>query len=127
MASSKEELIAYLKAQGLQPEVEDFGIFFRYQMRNFWFLTDDEDQQYLRLIMPGIMDVDENNRLDVLEACNMVSKDIKVAKCFISDNSDVWISCEQLLDADPKFDDILPRSLNILLASYEAFGKAIGA
>lgn len=101
MISRKEELLAYLRQQGLQPQEEDFGIFFRYQMLNFLVFTDDEDPLYLRLVLPGIMDVDENNREDVLEACNRVSCDVKVAKCFISDNKDVWIACEQLLDQDP--------------------------
>lgn len=125
MADIKKELTAYLEAQGLQPQVEDFGIHFRYQMLNFWFLTDEKDQQYLRLVMPGVMDVDENNRTDVLEACNSVSNFMKVAKCFISDNNDVWIACEQLLDQDPKLENIIPRSLGILQESIKAFREAI--
>ena len=127
MISRKEELVAYLREQGLQPQEEDFGIFFRYQMFNFLIFTDDDDPLYLRLVLPGIMDVDENNREDVLEACNRVTCDVKVAKCFVSDNNDVWIACEQLLDQDPKYDDILPRSLRILLGSQQAFFDAINA
>ena len=101
MADIKKELTAYLEAQGLQPQVEDFGIHFRYQMLNFWFLTDEKDQQYLRLVMPGVMDVDENNR------------------------TDVWIACEQLLDQDPKLENLIPRSLGILQESIKAFREAI--
>ena len=127
MISRKEELLAYLREQGFQPKEEDFGIFFRYQMLNFLIFTDDEDPLYIRLVLPGIMDVDQNNREDVLEACNRVSCDVKVAKCFISDNKDVWIACEQLLDQDPKYDDILPRSLHILMVSQQAFFDAINA
>ena len=127
MISRKEELLAYLRQQGFQPKEEDFGIFFRYQMLNFLIFTDDEDPLYIRLVLPGIMDVDQNNREDVLEACNRVTCDVKVAKCFISDNKDVWIACEQLLDQDPKYDDILPRSLHILMVSQQAFFDAINA
>lgn len=125
MTDIKKALSAYLQGQGLQPREEDFGIYFRYQMSNLWFITDDEDKQYLRLVMPGIMDVDQNNRTDVLEACNTVSNDMKVAKCFISSNNDVWLSCEQLLDEDPKLENIVPRTLGILMESFNAFRDAI--
>lgn len=127
MISRKEELLAYLREQGLQPQEEDFGIFFRYQLLNFLVFTDDEDPLYLRVVLPGIMDVDHNNREDVLEACNRVTVDVKVAKCFISDNNDVWIACEQLLDQDPKYEDIIPRTLRILMGSQQAFFEAINA
>ena len=127
MISRKEELLAYLRDQGLQPQEEDFGIFFRYQLLNFLIFTDDEDPLYLRVVLPGIMDVDRNNREDVLEACNRVTVDVKVAKCFISNNNDVWIACEQLLDQDPKYEDIIPRTLRILMGSQQAFFEAINA
>ena len=99
MASMKQQIVNYLASQGLQPSTEDFGIFFKYQMKNFWVLTYDDDEQYFRLIMPGIMDVDQNNRADVLEACNKVCADMKVAKCYISDNNDVWLACGQAFPA----------------------------
>ena len=121
----QESIKAYLASQGLQPSIEEPGIFFKYQMRNFWILDSGDDEQFLRLVMPGLMDVDENNRADVLEACNMVTAGMKVAKCFISDNSDVWLATEQLLDSDPDFGDIIPRSLNILLIAHDEFRKAI--
>ena len=127
MATMKQQIVNYLASQGLQPSTEDFGIFFKYQMKNFWVLTYDDDEQYFRLIMPGIMDVDQNNRTDVLEACNKVCGNMKVAKCYISDNDDVWLACEQLLDSDPNFDDIVPRSLKILMGAYEEYGKAINS
>ena len=127
MANMKDQIVNYLSAQGLQPSIEEFGIFFKYQMMNFWILTYDNDEQYFRLIMPGIMDVDQNNRADVLEACNKVCNNMKVAKCYISENEDVWLACEQLLDSDPRFDDIIPRSLKILLGAFEEFRKAINS
>ena len=121
----KDRIASYLTAQGLQPTVNEFGVNFKYQLKNFWVLTYDDDEQYLRLIMPGIMDVDQNNRSDVLEACNKVSAGMKVAKCYISENDDVWLACEQLLDSDPNFNDVIPRSLKILLGAFEEYCKAI--
>jgi len=130
MATTIEQVYDYLKAQGLQPENREFGIFFRYQMFNFIILDYKDDPLFFRIVMPGIMDVDENNRMDVLEACNKITGEMKIVKAFINDNensSDVWLSTEQLLDQDPGFDDIIPRSLNTLLAAHREFGSIIDA
>ena len=128
MATTIEQVYDYLKTQGLQPEKQEFGIYFKYQMFNFVILEYEDDPLFFRIIMPGIMDVDENNRLDVLEACNQVTAEMKIAKAFINDKesgSEVWLSTEQLLDQDPGFDDIIPRSLRTLLAAHREFGSII--
>ena len=120
MADIKQEIFDYLKGEGLQPEETAFGIYFKYQMRNFLIFHEEEDSQFFRLALPGIYDVDENNRIDALEAVNQVNRDFKVAKALIPDD-DVWITTEHLLDADPKYDDIIPRSLHILLQAQDMF------
>ena len=120
MADIKQEIFDYLKGEGLQPEETPFGIYFKYQMRNFLIFHEEEDSQFFRIALPGIYDVDENNRADVLEAVNAVNKGLKVAKALIPDD-DVWISTEHLLDEDPKYDDIIPRSLHILLQAQSLF------
>lgn len=123
-------ILDYLKSQGLMPELRNYGIFFRYQMLNFHILNYENDDHFLRIILPGIMDVDANNRVDVLEACNKVTADMKVAKAYIQtdDNgSEVWISTEQMLDQDPRFEDVIPRSLNIMLGAYREFQEAMNS
>ena len=128
MAKIVDQVFDYLKSQGLQPEMKPFGIYFMYQMKNFYILSDDEDELFFRVVMPGIMDVDANNRADVLEACNKITANIKIAKAFINDETkDIWLATEQLLDQDPRFDDIVPRSLRILMAAYMKFAEAINA
>ena len=125
-----DQIFDYLKAQGLQPEKEDFGIFFRYQMMSFYILKYDEDDHFLRVVLPNVMDVDANNRIDVLEACNSITTDMKIAKAYIVNNPEgdnVWLSTEQLLDEDPRLDDIIPRSLHTLLAAHHEFGQKINS
>lgn len=123
-----DQILEYLKKEGLQPVKEDFGIIFKYQMITFIILDSEDDEYFLRIIMPGIMDVDSNNRMDVLDACNKVTAGVKIAKAYINDGDDeseVWLSVEQLLDQDPRFEDIIPRSLNTLLAAHTEYIKAI--
>lgn len=120
MADIRQEIFDYLKSQGLQPEETPFGIYFKYQMLSFLIFHEEEDSQFFRLALPGIFDVDENNRADVLEATNAVNLGIKVAKAVVPED-DVWIATEHLLDEDPKYDDIIPRSLHILIQARDLF------
>lgn len=121
---TKEDIGKYLASEGLQPQERDFGYYFRYQMRNFFIEYDDEDEQYLRIIMPGIYEVDENNLVDVLTAANVVDRDRKVVKCFVLDE-DVHVATELLIDATPNLEDIVPRALGMLIGAQECFNKAL--
>ena len=121
---TKEDIGKYLASEGLQPQERDFGYYFRYQMRNFFIEYDQEDEQYLRVIMPGIYEVDENNLVDVLTAANVVDRDRKVVKCFVLDG-DVHVATELLIDATPNLEDIVPRALGMLIGAQECFNKAL--
>ena len=99
----------YLKQQGLVPTEEEFGISFKYQMADFLILSDDDDQQFFRLAMPGIYSCTPENRLETLEAINVTNNDMKVIKASIFGETNVWLFFEQLLDSTPVFNDIIPR------------------
>ena len=92
----------YLSNEGLRPQEEDFGIYFKYQLLSFFIHWDDEDASFLSIILPDIFSTDENNRTDALEAINQINENHKVVKCFLCDDR-VWISAEQLLDSSPSY------------------------
>lgn len=120
MSTIKEDIFQYLTSEGLQPQERDYGIFFKYQMLSFLIFWQEKDALFLKISLPGIYDVDENNRVDVLEACNSTTRNIKVAKCFIPEDG-VWVTAEQLLDTEPNFSDIIPRTLQILMDARDEF------
>ena len=107
-----------------QPKCQLLGVANLDQMRNFIFMGSDNDETFLRLVMPGVFDVTEDNRAGVLEATNAVSVSMKVVKATIV-NDNVWLSAELLIDSTPVFDDIIPRVLDILLAAQQEFYKQI--
>ena len=108
------------------PQVDKDGdIRFQYQMRRFFILINEKDEYYLRICLPGIYQVDENNRVDVLEACNAVSANLKVAKCYITPRNHVWATADQLLDKTPNYEDVIPRSIRILMDAQAEFYKQI--
>lgn len=120
MANINDEIFEYLANEGLRPQKEEFGIFFRYQMLNFLILWDEGDDHFLKISIPNIFDVDENNRLDALTVSNELNKERKVVKALVTDDS-IWLTAEQLLDQNPVYVDIIPRTLGMLLEARNGF------
>lgn len=122
-----DEIINYLQGEGLMPRKDEDGdILFKYQMKNFIIFDTTDDEQYLQMALPGIYDVNEENLVEVLAACNSVSRSIKVAKAIVTgDNKSVWVVYESMLDTTPVYGDIIPRSLEILLAAQKSFYETI--
>lgn len=127
MTTVKEEVFEYLKKMGLMPEYDNDGdIRFMYQMCSIAILfTDKKDERYLPIVLTSIFRVDENNRLDVLEACHAVTACMKVVKCLISSSNRVYLSAELLLDKTPGYEDILPRALRALITARTKFKEEI--
>lgn len=122
---TSELLFNYLKEEGLVPRYNENGnIAFKYQMRNFLYLVDDNDQAFFNLTLPCIYDVTDDNRMAVFEAMNQVNESTKVVKLTIANDS-VWCATEIMMDSTPEMEDLVPRLLNILLTSREKFYKAI--
>ena len=54
MSTIKEQIKEYLAEEGLRPQEEDYGFYFRYQMLTFIIHWDEEDAFFLRISMPAI-------------------------------------------------------------------------
>jgi hypothetical protein len=103
----------YLQDEGYKYEIDQDGdVHFKYQGVNLFYTDSGNDSLFFRIIMPSIYTV-ENNRTKVLEACNTVTRDIKVLKAFlVGDN--LWLDIEMFIDSTPEFNDFFPRCLDIL-------------
>lgn len=120
MATTKKEIGAYLTSEGLRPQETDFGYVFEYQNLTFFIFWDDNDDQYLKIALPGIYNVDDNNRDDALAAANEVNKEWKVIKAVVTDD-EVWVVAEQFVDKDPNLSDLVPRTITILMEGRVSF------
>ena len=85
-----EKVFEALKNEGLVPVMENFGISFKFQMTNYVYMEDENDESFFNLLIPNIYDVSEENELEVLRAINNVNNSMKVAKLVISNDS-VWV------------------------------------
>lgn len=81
---SKRELVKYvLESMGYHPQDDKDGdISFRYQMKELYIITDDNDSEnYVIVQFPQFSTV-EDERLCLL-ACNQVTRDVKLVKVYI--------------------------------------------
>lgn len=114
----------WLRSQGFRSERDNDGdLRFRYEGVNLYCCKDDGDQQFLRIIMPGIYDVN-GDRERVLEAINTISRDIKAIKAFLVRDS-LWLSIEMFIDSTPDIDDFIERCLDILVAGRRRIAEEI--
>ena len=114
----------WLKDQGFRSERDSDGdLRFRYEGVNLFCSQDDNDKQFLRIIMPGIYKVD-GDRTRVLEAISTISRDIKAIKAFLVEDH-LWLAIEMFIDSTPDIDDFIERCLDIMIAGRQRIAKEI--
>ena len=118
--SLRKSVRSYLKDLGCTYEsISEEMMHFKYQGRNFFFATDEDDPYYFQVIMPNIYEVDGDRRL-VLEAINTIISEKKALKAYIIDDK-VWLTIEMFIDTTPDLNKIFERSIDILNSGYNKF------
>ena len=128
--NAKGLVAKYLKSQGIAPKKNDLGLNFTYEGWNFLLWNDADDPLFFRLILPGVFDVTDDNYAKAIMTCNNVNWNYKVVKAVLYEFEDehdsgasVWMCFEQVLDANPQVEELVPRALHSLIAAVEAFTK----
>ena len=121
----KELMLNYLREEGFCPKEEEYGISFKCEGLNLLFFYEEEDDQYFRLMMPGIFDVTEENFPAVLLALNKVNSEMKVVKAYTPVPDSVWVGFEVLVDSTPVLSDFVSRGIQMLRAARMKFYEAI--
>ncbi|MGM9714158.1 MAG: hypothetical protein ACI3Y5_08625 [Prevotella sp.] len=94
--TKKEMILEAIKSLGYKPIVDDDGdICIPYQMKNFYFLTDDNEERYISALFPQFAEVNEGEETLTLAVCNKLTRDVKLAKVYIDKTlKNVTASCE---------------------------------
>lgn len=124
MATTIELVKNFLSTEGYKYDVDSDGdVHFKYQGTNLFFTNNGADNEFFRIIMPGIYEV-EGNRTKVLEAANIVTRDIKVVKAFLVEDY-LWLSIEMFIDSTPEVGDFFTRCCEILIAARQRLAQEI--
>ena len=91
---SKELILSKFEELGFALEdAGEFGYFFKFEELSFLYLPDEDDENFLRLAVPNIFDVTEENRSLVMDVVNETNMSVKYSKTCVS-NDNVWAFCE---------------------------------
>ena len=121
---NKEKIFNCLKEVGLMPSYDKDGdIRFKYNLDTHYVLFHDDDERFFQIALFDVYRVNDENRNEVLNACNKVNLVVKVAKCSIKSNNRVWIVSEQMLGSSPVFAEFVPRTLRCLATARLRFEK----
>lgn len=111
--TKKEMILEAIESLGYKPHVDDDGdICVRYQMKSIFFLTGQEEEQYVSAILPQFSEVQEGEETMTLAICNKVSREIKL---YIDQTlKSVTASCEFFYTNMDSLKNNVEHSLNIL-------------
>lgn len=118
--SLRKSVRSYLKDLGCTYEsISEEMMHFKYQGRNFLFVTDEDDPYYFQVVLPNIYEVDGDRRF-VLEAIHTIISEKKALKAYIIDDH-VWLAIEMFIYTTPDINNILERCIDILNSGYNKF------
>lgn len=115
-----DNVMEVLQKQGFLPQREDFGIMFKYQITNFLYLFDENDETYFSMYVPYIFEVDDENIDDVLKAINIINNEMKVLKLVVNANN-VWCCFEEKLTENTDIEEIVSFAVVSLSQSQIKF------
>ena len=124
--NQKEIILDQLNAMGFEPiELEDVGFVFKYEDMNYLYMSEDDNEQFLRVVIPHLFEVTDANRVAVLDAMNETDLMLKYAKvCIMCDNA-VWAIYEHRLTSTDNLTELLEHIICVLETAAHVFYKKI--
>ena len=124
--TKKEMILEAIETLGYKPHVDDDDdICVRYQMKSIFFMTGQEEEQYISVILPQFYEVNEGEETLSLAVCNKVTRDLKLVKVYIDQTlKSVTASCEFFYTDMESLTNNVEHVLNILGMVRSAYHKA---
>lgn len=124
--NQKEIILDQLKAMGFEPiELGDVGFVFKYEDMNYIYMPDDDDEQFLRIVIPHLFEVTDENLVAVLDAMHETGLMLKYAKVCIMYENATWAIYEHRLTSTDNLAELLEHIIRVLEAAAHVFYKKI--
>ena len=123
--TKKEMILEAIETLGYKPHVDDDDdICVRFQMKSIFFMTGQEEEQYVSVILPQFYEVNEGEETLSLAVCNKVTRDLKLVKVYIDQTlKSVTASCEFFYTDMDSLKNNVEHVLNILGMVRSAYHK----
>lgn len=106
----KEILHEVLIELGFRPEETEIGFAFRYEGANMLLLLSSDDDNFLNITVPGILDCDGDNTAYVCALMEKINSTLKYIKSYVL-NGSVWLCYERELFGGEKLEEIVSRMI----------------
>jgi hypothetical protein len=121
----KEEVIEALRSQGFIPKDNGNNSYsVGFDNLTILYIPDENDETFFRFCLPGIFDVNDENREMVLELINRTNIRMKYSKTAIFGDS-VWVFYEAHIWNDSSVEDMIEHCMYMLKATLHLFHSLV--
>lgn len=112
----KENVLETLKTMGFEIENLQFGYGFEYEDKHYLFLPQDNDETFLSIALPAVMDIDDEEHVGNYRLMDELNSSMKYVKATrINDN--VWLFYERQLFGNENMEELLSSMIMALEAA----------
>lgn len=117
---------SYLKSNNIQIlDSNKESISFTKAGLNYLFTYDDNDPYYIRLMLPNVLEITEENREKAHKLVDKLNTAYKVAKMMVYEEQQVWISAESFVYSKENLNALFKRFITLLEMVFEEFRREI--
>lgn len=123
--TKRKGIVTAIESLGYRANVDDDGdVCVRYQMKDIYFLVGQEEEQYVSVLLPRFSEVHEGEETLTLAVCNIMNREMKLAKVYIDQTlKNVIASCDFFYTDMDSLTDNVEHVLNILGLVRSAYNK----
>lgn len=120
-----EKILDALKSLGFQLQMLDDGCCqFEYEGKHILYLPCEDDEQFLNLSIPGIMEMDEEDSIEYYQIMDYANKTLKYVK-FCKIKTGIWIFYERELFENDDLKQVISHMILRLDLGYELIQDAV--
>jgi hypothetical protein len=113
-----QQVTVILRKLGFKYEKTEDDLRFVYEGINMLIMFTPDDN-YLGILVPGILDVNEENELSVLQVVEKINNQLKYVKAFLPHRNSLWLSYErQLYTNEIIREDLIEAMITALSNAY---------
>ena len=122
----KEKSLATFKALGFEMDDMEIGYEFQYEGKHYLYLPNDEDEDFLNISLPAVLDIDDENDLSFYQLMDKINGTLKYVKANKLNDS-IWLFYERELFGDEDLKQVISRMILHLEAGLMFLHRAMAA
>lgn len=121
----KEKILEAFRDLGFKLEEEEgMGYCFNYEGLNLLYMYNENDEEFLNIALPGIVEVEEDRMLQICALLEKINSTLKYVKTYMLGNS-VWLFYERELFGEEDLMTVISRMILHLEAGLAFARKAM--